>query len=139
MLERLLGTLHNWFEIEGGRHYGEYRIEGGALALPFLLPGQYFRIQGSVFNDGLRQYPADGLVDEEFTGTVTALAVPKAVIGLAGEIEEWEKKNGEASMEPYQSESFGGYTYTKVTESKTGGAVTWETAFRSRLAEWRKL
>ena len=139
MLEQVLMHLKNWFLVPGGIHEGTYAIEDGGIALPFLANVQYFRICGSVFNDGLHQYPASDLKAETFEGTVWALAVPQAVIELAAEIETWKTKNGDASASPYQSESFGGYSYTKATDSATGGAVTWQSAFRSRLNTWRKL
>ena len=139
MLEQVLMHLKNWFLVPGGIHEGTYTIEDGGIALPFLANGQYFRICGSVFNDGLHQYPASDLKSESFDGTVWALAVPQAVIELAAEIEAWQKKNGDASVSPYQSESFGGYSYSKATDSATGGAVTWQSAFRSRLNNYRKL
>ena len=139
MLEQVLMHLKNWFLVPGGIHEGTYTIEDGGITLPFLTNGQYFRICGSVFNDGLHQYPASDLKAETFEGTVWALAVPQAVIDLATEIESWQTKNGDASVSPYQSESFGGYSYSKATGSASGGAVTWQSAFRSRLNAWRKL
>ena len=139
MLEQVLMHLNNWFLVPGGIHEGTYTIEDGGITLPFLVNGQYFRICGSVFNDGLHQYPASDLKAETFEGTVWALAVPQAVIDLAAEIEAWQKKNGDASVSPYQSESFGGYSYSKATDSASGGAVTWQSAFRSRLNNYRKL
>ena len=139
MLEQVLMHLKNWFLVPGGIHEGTYTIEDGGITLPFLENGQYFRICGSVFNDGLHQYPASDLKEETFDGTVWALAVPQAVIDLSTEIESWQTKNGDASVSPYQSESFGGYSYSKATDSASGGAVTWQSAFRSRLSAWRKL
>ena len=139
MLEQVLMHLRNWFLVPGGIHEGTYTIEDGGIALPFLANGQYFRICGSVFNDGLHQYPAGDLKTETFDGTVWALAVPKAVIDLAFEIEEWQKKNGEAASGIYQSESFGGYSYSKATDAETGGAVTWQSAFKRQLGAWRKI
>ena len=139
MLEQVLMHLKNWFLVPGGIHEGTYTIEDGGITLPFLANGQYFRIFGSVFNDGLHQYPASDLKAETFEGTVWALAVPQAVIDLAYEIEAWQEKNGDASASPYQAESFGGYSYSKATDSASGGAVTWQSAFRSRLNAWRKL
>ena len=139
MLEQVLMHLKNWFLVPGGIHEGTYTIEDGGIALPFLANGQYFRICGSVFNDGLHQYPASDLKAETFEGTVWALAVPQAVIELASEIEAWQTKNGEAASGIYQSESFGGYSYSKATDSESGGAVTWQSAFRSRMNAWRKL
>ena len=139
MLEKVLMHLNNWFLVPGGIHEGTYTIEDGSITLPFLANGQYFRICGSVFNDGLHQYPAGDLKTETFDGTVWALAVPQTVIELSAEIEEWQKKNGEAASGIYQSESFGGYSYSKATDSASGGAVTWQSAFRSRMNAWRKL
>ena len=147
MLEQVLAHLRNWFVVPGGIHRGTYTNEGGSITLPFLQTGQYFRICGSVFNDGGDQYrnwyvdSEDGTwpTDETCTGEIWALAVPRAVIDLAAEIEAWEAKNGAVSTGPYQSESFGGYSYTKATDAQTGGAVTWQSAFRSRLNQWRKI
>ena len=139
MLEQVLREVRNWFVADGGVHSGNYTIEDGGITLPFLADGQYFRICGSVFNDGLHQYPAVDLTDETFTGSVWALAVPKAVIELADEIQKWQEKNGEASVSPYQSESFGGYSYSKATDAETGGAVTWQSAFKKQLSAWRKI
>ena len=138
MLENVLSHLKNWFLIPDGVHGGTYTIENGTLNLPFLQNGQYYRICGSIFNDGLHKYGDAGLQDETFTGSVWALAIPRAVIDLAEEIAEWQKKNGEASKSPVTSESFGGYSYSKATDAATGGAVTWQTAFRVELNQWRK-
>ena len=139
MLEQVLMNIRNWFTVDGGIHSGTFTIEDGGITLPFLANGQYFRICGSVFNDGLHQYPAGDLKTETFDGTVWALAVPQAVIELAAEIEAWQKKNGDASVSPYQSESFGGYQYSKATDAETGGAVTWQSAFKRQLSAWRKI
>ena len=138
MLEQVLRHLNNWFLVE--IHEGTFTVENGSIALPFLLTHQYFRIVGSVLNDGLHQYPAVDLTDETFTGSVWALAVPKTVIDLSVEIEAWQEKNGEAVASPYQSESFGGYSYTKSSAGSDGSALNgWQDAFRGRLNDWRKL
>lgn len=139
MLEQVLMNIRRWFPVEGGIHSGTFTIKDGGITLPFLADGQYFRICGSVFNDGLHQYNVLDLVDETFTGTIWALAIPKAVIELADEIQKWQEKNGEASVSPYQSESFGGYSYSKATDAETGGAVTWQSAFKQQLSAWRKI
>ena len=138
MLEQVLMNIRNWFPVKGGIYSGTFTIKDGGIALPFLANGQYFRICGSVFNAGLHQYPEDGLVDETFNGTIWALAIPQAVIELAAEIEAWQKKNGEAASGIYQSESFGGYQYSKQTASDGGQLTVWS-VFRKRLNQWRKL
>lgn len=143
MLTELCAELKNYFlrDREADIHYGEYTISGGSIDLPFLLNGQYFRIVGSVLNDGVYQYPVDGLTDEEFSGAVWAMAVPPSVIALAADIEAWNAKNAEALASPYTSESFGGYSYTKASGASSGGsgAFTWRDQFASRLAKWRRL
>lgn len=144
MLEQLMIYLHNWFDVS--RHPGTYTIADGILTgVSFLLPGQYYRIKGSVFSDGLHKYgELDGeLQDETFTGEIWALAPPKAVIALAEEIAAWVDKYGAAADSPYASESFGGYSYTKASGSANtaGGASlgTWQGAFANRLNAWRKV
>lgn len=139
MLEQVLTHIHNWFQV--GIYPGTYTIEDGSITLPFLRDGQYFRICGSVFSDGLHQYgPAmEYLPDETFDGAVWALAIPKAVVELAGDIAAWEKKYAEVSMGPYSSEGKADYSYSKAVDPQTGGAVTWQSAFRSRLNPYRKL
>ena len=139
MLEQVLMNIRNWFPVKGGIHSGTFTIKDGGITLPFLADGQYFRICGSVFNDGLHQYPATDLADEEFSGTIWELAIPPAVVELADEIGAWQEKNGEASASPYQSESFGGYSYSKATDSASGGAVTWQSVFKRQLSAWRKI
>ena len=54
MLTELCAELRNYFEVPNGRHFGKFTISGGSIApLDFLQEGQYFRIVGSVFNDGV--------------------------------------------------------------------------------------
>ena len=136
MLETVVQNLNNWLLVPDGVHAGEFTVQGGQLTLPFLQTGQYFRVVGSVFNDGLHQYPVADLTDETFTGSVWALAVPKAVIELAEEIDAWQTKNGDPG--PFTSESFGGYSYSKATNA-SGMAVGWQDVFKSRLNDWRRI
>ena len=138
MLTEICAELRNWFVVPNGVHIQTYTISGGSIApLDFLQEGQYFRIIGSVFNDGVHQYPASDLTDEVFHGAVWAMAVPTAVIDLATEIEEYNKSDaGKAS--PYISENFGGYGYTKATGSN-GKVLTWKSVFADALNRYRKL
>ena len=138
MLTEICSELRNWFVVPNGVHVQTYTISGGSIApLDFLQDGQYFRIIGSVFNDGVHQYPASDLTDEVFHGAVWAMAVPPAVIDLAAEIEEYNKSDaGKAS--PYISENFGGYGYTKATGSN-GKVLTWKSVFADALNRYRKL
>jgi hypothetical protein len=131
MLEEILCYLHNWFPVEGAARYGVHRIESGRLQFDGLEYGQYYRIQGSTFNDGLHVWDED-LMDETFTGTVTPLAIPRALSeGLTEEIDAWVRANPATDK---VSESFGGYTYSR----QTGASGGWQAAFASRLARWRR-
>ena len=136
MLEKLLRHLKNWFVVPGGIRRGKYTIELGSLELPFLIEGQYFRIVGSILNDGVYQYPASRLKNETFSGEIWPLAIPPDVLELAEEIDGWDEKHAPG---PYTSESFGGYSYTRATNGSNGLPVTWQDVFRSRLNPWRKI
>lgn len=139
MLEQILTHVNNWFVV--GIYDGEFTVEDGSITLPFLQDGQYFRVIGSVFNDGLHKYPTENLLDETFCGTVWALAIPPAVLSLSEDVQKWQEKHGDAVLSPYTSESFGGYAYTKASAGKPGtvGVAGWQDAFRSRLNDFRKL
>ena len=143
MLTELCQELNNWFERE--KRSGSFRIANGMLEADFLLPGQYFRVMGSLFNDGVHQYGNDFLNDEDFTGSVWSLAIPVAVIKLSEDIDAWRAKYeapDSSAMSPYMSESFGGYSYSKgsaISGTGTGGATSWRTSFASRMNAWRKL
>lgn len=140
MLEQILDHIHNYFVKEV--YKGKYEIVSNTINLPFLIPGQYFKIVGSILNDGLYQYPTADLQDESFEGEIWALAIPSAVIKLSEEVESWLDKYGDMTFSPYQSESFGGYSYSKKSSGSADGAndsSTWQGVFKSRLNHWRKI
>lgn len=136
MLETILDHINNYFVVNDGVHYGTFAIEGGTVDLDFLQQGQYYKIVGSVFNDGVHLYPDADLVDEEFTGEVWAMAVPIAVINLASKIEEWTKKYPATG---YISEKFGNYSYSLRTNFRGNAAASWEDVFHGELNRWRKV
>lgn len=139
MLTELCGVLRNWFETD--RISGTYTVENGSITLPFLQNGQFFRVVGSVFNDGVHQYPDYAMTDETFDGSIWPMSVPPALLCLGEEIKAWQEKNGDIAASPYTSESFGGYSYSKSTSGSATGAgmVTWQSVFKSRLNQWRKI
>lgn len=141
MLEELMRECRNWFVVPNGVHLGTFTIEDGSIALPFLVVGQYFRIIGSTFNDGVYQYGTGGLTDETFDGAVWAMAVPAAFVSLVEDVEAWRSKYESAANSPFQSESFAGYSYTKSSAiGNSGGSVTgWQGVFAARLNKWRKI
>lgn len=142
MLYELCLELNNFFEY--ARYIGDVAIVDGNVQTELLEDGQYFRIVGSVFNDGVYQYPQRQLKDEVYHGGLWAMAVPAEVIALNADIDAWKQKyltlDGQA-MSPYTSESFGGYSYTKSNVNQSGGSsgASWQTAFADRLNRWRKL
>ena len=157
MLTELCAFLKNWFVAE--MCYGDFKVADGLVTwadgteLP-LQDGQYFRIIGSIFNDGCHSYHigAEGeespsnptLKDEEFNGSVWTMAVPPDVIALAKEIEAWRTKYEGAdspALSPYNSESFGGYSYSKSAGNTASGATgtTWQSVFGNRLIRYRKV
>lgn len=137
MLSELCHEINNYFPKK--KLFGTYTIEDGTLIIPELQDGQYFRIVGSIFNDGVYEYPATELKDETFEGAIWAMAIPEDVIALSEKIDQWKAKyENEDAMSPYQSESFGGYSYTKASGS-SGGTATWKDAFASQLNNYRRI
>ena len=101
MLQQICEEVHNFFISEP--YVGSWSISGGMISLPFLMDGQRFWITSSVFNDGVYTYhsngikndddnAAAGLSDEDWSGTICAMAVPPKVIALSGEISSWVEK-----------------------------------------------
>ena len=141
MLTELCAELNNYFWRQ--KSVGAFKIEDGSIDVPFLKDDQYYRIVGSTFNDGVHKYPSMDLKDEEFEGAVWSMAVPQAVIDLASEISDWIDKYGNAVMSPFNSESFGNYSYSKGSvsagSSGSGNPNTWQAVFATRLNKWRRL
>lgn len=135
MLYQVCKHCRNFFQI--GYSVGEFEIEDGTISLP-LLDGQYFMIEGSTLNDGIYCYPESGLIDETFHGTIYRLAIPKEFLDLVHDIEKYCESESKNGVGLYQSESFGGYTYTRATNA-SGNAASWTNAFASRLNVWRKI
>lgn len=147
MLTELCQELRNWFERK--KFFGTFTIESGQIDLPdgSLQSGQYFRIVGSVFNDGVHKYDPESesqsqLVDEVFEGAIWSMGVPPAVVDLSERISEWVTKYGDSVSSPYQSESFGGYSYQKASSGQGNAgssSPTWQSTFASELNRWRKI
>lgn len=136
-IEALCAEVKNYFDYD--RQFGLFTVEDGTLTVKGAQEGQYIRIVGSVFNDGVYQYPMTGLTDETFDGAVWLLAIPGDVISFVGEVTAWETANADAINSPFQSESFGGYSYSKGSASNGGDSAAWQNHFASRLNRWRKI
>lgn len=149
ILEQILWHIHNWFEREQ-IPVSTCCIDDGSLPTSItdqMLDGQWYRIEGSCLNDGLHKNPDTELSDETFSGTITLLAIPKALLAVAEEISDWVALNRTATQKaaasPYQSESFDGYSYSirsdLTANSASGGLTGWQAAFASRLNPFRKI
>ena len=137
MLTEICAELRNYFVSD--IHNGTFEIVGGKIApLDFIQENQYFRIVGSVFNDGVYKYTDKlELTDEKFIGSVWSMAVPPSVIDLAEEIKAFNESDA-GKPSPYTSESFGGYSYSKATDSN-GVPLTWQKVFANRLNKYRRI
>lgn len=114
-LDNYCADLKNYFiaDFDKDIHLDKYTISDGTITLDFLSENQYFRIVGSKFNDGVYKYDNKlALTDETFDGAVWAMSVPPAFLEAVTEAENYLKTS--PSGIEYQSESFGGYSYTRA-------------------------
>lgn len=145
MLSELCSELNNWFDRGQPKKSGSFHISGGLFTEDLgLQVGQYFRVIGSVFNDGVHQYTGsadEGLKDEAFSGSVWLMAVPKEVLDLAEKIGEWVVKNNDIALSPYTSENLSptSYSYSLNTSAGGGSGASWENIFASELTKWRRI
>lgn len=147
MVDQVCAHIHNYFNVDDmtGQSLafpGTYEVVDGQITLPFLQDGQYFRVFGSRFNNGVHKYPADDLTDETFDGVIWEMRPPQAFLTIVSEISDWLDKYGETMRNPYQSEDvINVYRYTKMTTGKVTGdyIATWQNVYKNQLNEWRKL
>ena len=145
MLTELCKELNNWFDKE--KYFGTFTIANNEITGNYSLQENlFFRIVGSDLNDGVNKFGDMDLEDETFDGAIWAMAVPNEVIALADDIEAWTDKYmgvDSPAMSPFNSESFGGYSYSKSSGGSSSGNVdlsgTWQGAFADRLNHWRKI
>lgn len=147
VLTELCQEIRNWFDRDQEKWIGKITISNCTISYMGaeidLLDGQYIRIVGSLLNDGVYKYPDENLKDESFDGAVWSMAIPPSVVELAAAIEAYNEKNADAIDKPYQSESFGGYSYSKGSGSSSGSgggnSAHWRNHFADDLNRWRKL
>ena len=158
MLTELCEYLKNWFCEDQDKHIGTITITGGEITARDDLymigdkqiepvNGQYIRVIGSIFNDGVHCYPDFEMQDETFDGAVWLMRIPPAVQVLADDIAAWKAKYmgiDSPAMSPYNSESFAGYSYSKsgagANAAANGSGLTgWQAVFADRLDPWRKI
>lgn len=150
MLTELCQELRNWFDRDRDKWFGDVRITSGGItvddALIPMVEGQYYRIVGSLLNDGVHKWDDELIPESPFYGSVWSMAIPPTVIQLADDIAAWQAKYGtvdSVAMSPFNSESFGGYSYSKSGGGSgsggSGASGDWRSAFASRLNRWRKI
>lgn len=140
-LATLCKELNNWFDVD--RKFGVFTIENKELKEDVgLKENQYYRVAGSIFNDGVYKFSTDELIqDETFEGAIWLMAIPQGIIELLNKINDWEEENEKAILSPFSSESFGGYSYSKsdFTSGKSGVKSPVNTIFGAELNRWRKV
>lgn len=145
MLTEICRFLKNYFDNGQPKFFGKFTVSNGQLNIDGIQTNQYYRIVGSVFNDGVHKKGSETLKDETFEGAVWLMAVPDDVIGLSDEIDDWQSKYGSTNsenMSPYQSESFGGYSYSKASANSSNSSSTvptWQAVYADRLRGYRKI
>ena len=147
MLTEVCAEIKNYFTYAGDKHFGDFAIVDGHITPSFDFPTDYIRIVGSHLNDGVHKLSDNDLVDEDtFHGAIWIMSPPAAFLALVGEIETWQEMHGKAdsaAMSPYQSESFGGYSYSKASggssESGASSVPTWKSVYASRLKMYRRI
>lgn len=148
MLTEVCANIRNYFTYEGDKHFGDFAVIDGLITPSFDIPTDYIRIVGSHKNDGVHKLSDTNLVDEDkFHGAIWVMSPPADFLALVAEMEEWQKKFGaldSQAMSPYNSESFGGYSYSKSSGgSSSGGATSTVTdaiaAFAGRLNTYRRI
>ena len=149
MIEEICDAINNDFTDPATALRGAFRVRDGRLDLAGVPDGQYVRVRGSAFNDGIRRCPLVGLTDETFEGEVLPMRPPKAFMKLVAEIEAWVERFGDAAVSPFAEEDYGRYRYKKAQSVRTaagGKASAWETrqpswqsVYGDRLRRWRRL
>lgn len=154
--------INNWYD-RRQRHFGTFTIKFGNL-LNFedkLKPGQFYRVIGSTFHDGVHLYtrnadgtfypepgaetesPRPSAFNETFDGAIWPMFVPPNIIRLAKDVAAWRElyENAESpALSPFAMESHGGYAYQMrggMTDAGNG-VITWQSVFAARLNAERK-
>lgn len=81
----LCALTHNFFDRADDPIAGEFAFEPDTVPAG-VVPGQYFLVCGSIFNDGVHKAGDGDLVAETFNGTVQPMRVPPA-------LPRWPKKS----------------------------------------------
>jgi len=130
MIHEICRHIRNFFPDTDKQITGTFVIANGTCSpFPTIPDGQYYLIEGSSLNDGVYNGQTT-LRAETFKGTITPMKCPREFLDLVAEIESYHTKYTET---PFNSESFGGYSYSKDPNA------SWQNAYATRLNSWRKV
>lgn len=145
----LCADLRNWFDRGQIKYIGDITIASNSIVCDSetVLPkeSQYFRIVGSLYNDGVYQWGYHELIPETFNGAVWLMAVPPQFLALIDEMNAWIDSNSKVMDGPYQSESYNGYSYSRASIADASGHAAngaynaCMAVFAPRLNRWRKI
>lgn len=149
MLTEICAHLKNYFDYS--RFYGDISISGGAVSCRGVQidmdEGQYFALFRPHYCLGIFRY-GDELEDRTVkNGSVWLMDIPPAIFAAIEWAEKWNELNGgadSAANSPFQSESFGGYSYSKGStykdaDSAIGASVFDQAQFKAMLSPYQKM
>lgn len=143
MLNEVLQAINNYFVLD---YCDLTQIESDGLTVSnpeLFIVGQYVLVLGSKLNDGVYKIATivgskisvsvdDDLFAESGDMRLCGLGVPRAVLSLVDEITEFNIKNSGGIT----NESLGDYS---VGYANSNGDVSWISAFRKKLAPYKKV
>ena len=109
---------HNFFDRADDPVAGEFAFEPDTVPAG-VVPGQYFLVCGSIFNDG-----------------VQPMRVPPDFVALAEKIDAYDKALPAGGV--YVSQSFAGWSGTMATDTD-GLPADGKTRYKSEINQWRKM
>lgn len=146
MLDEICAEIKNYFlRSSDDIIIGDFTISDGVISPSFDFDDcDYIRIVKSKKNDGVHKVSEMQLADETFHGAIWRMYPPMSFFALVQEISSWQEANGAAdsvAMSPFNSESFGGYSYTKSGSGSAGSSSvpTWQSVYASRLKRYRRV
>lgn len=125
-------------------HAGIYTINNGVISnTDFLIDKQFFAIKGSKLNDGVYYNTLEGrgmLLDETFKGAIWDMSVPPAFLEFCESAEAYKAKYNELGLNftGFQSESFGGYSYS-LPAGAPEFMVQWLDRLNRSYRRWRRI
>lgn len=147
MIDEICGEIRNYFVYKDDKIFGDFAITNGVIYPEISIPSDYIRIVGSRKNNGVHKVDEMQLKDEsEFHGAIWFMNPPDEFLQIVSDIQAWQTKNGDIdspAMSPFNSESFGGYSYSKgypsVGSAGSTSGADWRSVFASRLKQYRRI